>query len=133
MQIERLSYYSPQHKLPLHVEIRPEEFNRLTVGEEVDVRYDDPEAGPEAPSQRAVLVSKQVKPLRDVSPYMIALCGHTADLSEARERIMPGDGPGDLGREVSVLIFCRVDKAEEFIKNSPDIIDPHFSKEDCVE
>lgn len=119
MGIETLKEGKESVTLPLYPEISSPKHNGYSVGDEYDIRLaGKAELGY---AHKAKLVSKDVKPLNEVDPYVIALSECTPSRSEALS-----DMPFDTDQEVVVLYFLRMDKVEEFVKGvsfDPEDID----------
>lgn len=129
-ELNTIAGYWPRMGLPMYAEIAyPEHDSFPEEGEEQTVRVRD--GGELIPQHEAVVVSVRKEKVKDINPYLLAFCANTDSMSEVRERISPSERPVDMDREVYVVVYLRVDKAEEFVKN-PDNFDPVIKHPDKV-
>lgn len=137
MAIETLQAYNPKHTLPIYTKITRDRQNDYRVGDEYEMRVEDPDRAEEKDGRppfnythEAVLVAKEETELGEIPPALMAFDAHTKSRSEAVDRISIGSNKWGKDEEVVLLIFARTDKIQEFVTSEMEVIDPELSKED---
>lgn len=112
--------------------IEPADHYNREVGEVYEVKVEDSEGsdrGPYNEVHEAELIAERSMEWRQVSPLLLAYQGFSKSKSEAIERICPNGEEPEPDREVSLLVFLRLDKAKEFVASDVDVIPGDFQKE----
>jgi hypothetical protein len=140
MPIDTHSGYYPLMKFPMYAKVTKPEMNDYEVGNEYEMRIEDPErteekreSGPYNWVHDALLIAKENRRWGDVSDIEIALFGHSRDREEAVRRICVGDEEYEDDEGVVILVFIRVDKAKEIVMEDVEPVLNSFEKTDVEE
>lgn len=137
MPIDTEEVYTPQMNLPVYLKLIPPEHNNYEMNKKYDIRIPDAQRqdekggdGPYNYAHECLCVGTQELTWSEVSDVLLAVLAHTPSRSEAIETICIGDGEYDGTRELVLVTFIRLDRAEAWVENGEEVIEPPFTVED---
>lgn len=137
MAIDTAGEYVPEMNLPVYLKLTPPEQNSYELMKKYDVRIPDAPrqeekggSGPYNYIHECILVGKTELEWREVPDVLLAVLGHTVSRSDAVETVCVGEGEYEDDRELLLLSFLRLDRAQEFVQNGEEVIEPPFTVED---
>lgn len=143
MPIDELSKYWPKIKLPLYTKITDPRFNDFTVGEEYDIRIEDPDrveekdgSGPYNYIHECILIAKEKLTISELPGLVLAFDAHSRNKNKALKRISPDNEKWDNDKEIVLLIFLRKDAVKEYVTSDIEVLEDkditeEFNKEDA--